>query len=479
MWLGLTGVSVAAARIADSPGSGAAVPSVTGVAPNVGPAGGGNVVVIMGAGFTATPTVRFAGVPATSVVVVSSSQLRVVVPATTVVPSDELLVAVTVTTMGGTSQSGSASWYRYAAPPEITSMSSISGTTLGGQRIVLSVDRIYPTAPTTVRFDGAVRTTEYPNPAPGQVAFTTPPHATGPVTVEVEGPGGVSPTASFTYVVAGRPTVTAVTPGQGPVAGGTTITVSGSGFTTATGVRVGGVGFVGGDATDVAVLSDTQLTAVTPPSADTGTVTVYVDTPVASSAPNAAASFTYGRPPTVTSIDPSSGPRSGTTRISISGSGLADATGVRFGPGNPASSFIVESDRRILATTDGAATVLPHGLLVNVVVEHPFGDSATGIPTRFLYSARPTIASLSRRVGPAPGGTTVTIYGSGFLDTTLVQFGAAGAPAGFTVVSDTEIVATTPPSPGPDGVTTLVQVRVTTPVATSAIVPHGTFYFAA
>ena len=49
--------------------------------------------------------------------------------------------------------------------------------------------------------------------------------------------------------------------------------------------------------------------------------------------------------------------------------------------------------------------------------------------------------------GQAAGGTSVTITGTGFTVATAVDFGCAAAN-GFTVVSDTDITATSPAGTG-------------------------------
>lgn len=54
----------------------------------------------------------------------------------------------------------------------------------------------------------------------------------------------------------------------------------------------------------------------------------------------------------------------------------------------------------------------------------------------------PTITQISPHAGPASGGTTVMVYGTGFLGATQVTFGAN--PSVFTVINDTMLVATTP-----------------------------------
>jgi hypothetical protein len=90
-----------------------------------------------------------------------------------------------------------------------------------------------------------------------------------------------------------------------------------------------------------------------------------------------------------------------------------------------------------------------------------------------LAGATPTVSKLVPKTGPAAGGTTVTIKGTGFTGTTAVEFGAANA-AKFTVNSSTSITAVSPA--GSAGV---VDVTVTTPSGTSGIVTADHFTFGA
>jgi hypothetical protein len=83
------------------------------------------------------------------------------------------------------------------------------------------------------------------------------------------------------------PVVTAISPKSGGVAGGVTVTVTGSGFTSAISVQFGG-----NDASSMTLVSDTQITATSPPGA-AGAVDVTVLTPAGTSAISLADKFTY------------------------------------------------------------------------------------------------------------------------------------------------------------------------------------------
>jgi len=158
--------------------------------------------------------------------------------------------------------------------------------------------------------------------------------------------------------------------------------------------------------------------------------------------------------PSVSSVSQASGPATGGTSVTISGSGFTGATGVSFGA-TAAGSFKVDSDTQIMATSPaGSGTV-------DVTVTDTFGTSLTNTGDQFTYNSVPTVSGISPPMGPAVGGTNVTITGSGFTGATSVSFGPTAASS-FTVNSDTQITATSPAGSG------TVDVIITTPNGTSA-----------
>ena len=103
-----------------------------------------------------------------------------------------------------------------------------------------------------------------------QITATTPVGSAGAVTVTVTNSGGQSGslTNGFTYVVV--PTISNVSPNTGPAAGGTAVTITGTNFAAGATVTFGGTA-----ATNVVVVSGTQITVTTPAHA-AGAVTVAV-----------------------------------------------------------------------------------------------------------------------------------------------------------------------------------------------------------
>ena len=222
-------------------------------------------------------------------------------------------------------------------------------------------------------------------------------------------------------------------------------------------------------ATNFQVDSDGQITATTPPGAD-GTVSVTVTTKAGSVTGGEFTYVTTDATPTVTGINPTSGPASGGTSVTITGTGFNGASGVAFGS-TPASNFTINSDTQIMATS-------PVGSLsgaVDVIVTTPNGTSATSNADQFTYLtpiSLPTVTSISPASGPGTGGTAVVITGTGFTGATGVSFGRTAA-SNVSIQSDTQITATSPVGSG------TVDVTVTTPGGTSATSNADQFTYSA
>ncbi|WFB05683.1 IPT/TIG domain-containing protein [Streptomyces sp. LX-29] len=165
-----------------------------------------------------------------------------------------------------------------------------------------------------------------------------------------------------------------------------------------------------------------------------------------------------GGRPIIVAVVPATGPGAGGTTVAILGSGFNGATSVRFGA-NQATSFTVVSDHVITAVTP------PGSGVVQVTVTTPRGTS-NGFP--YIYYAvnpvpPPVIAAVVPSSGPAAGGNTVTITGSGFTGATAVVFGLNPATS-FTVISDNLITAVVPAGVGVVPVTVIALSGVSNPV---------------
>ena len=396
-----------------------APPTVSSVTPNNGLAAGGTAVTITGTNFAAGATVTFGGTAATNVVVSSTS-----ITATTPAGSAG---AVTVTVTNSNELSGSlASAFTYVVPPTVSSVSPNTGSTAGGTAVTITGTNFATGA--TVTFGGTAATNVVVV-SSTSITATTPAGSAGAVTVTVTNLGAQSGslTNGFTYVVV--PTVSSVSPKNGPAAGGTAVTITGTNFATGATVTFGGTA-----ATNVVVASSTSITATTP-AGSAGAVTVTVTNSNGLSG-SLASAFTYIAPPTVSSVAPSSGSTAGGTAVTIAGTNFATGATVTFGSA-AATSVVVVSSTSITATTPagsaGAVTVTVTNL----------GAQSGSLTNGFTYVVVPTVSSVSPKNGPAAGGTAVTITGTNFATGATVTFGGTAA-TNVVVASSTSITATTP-----------------------------------
>ncbi len=226
------------------------------------------------------------------------------------------------------------------------------------------------------------------------------------------------------------PVLAGVAPVSGPSAGGVTVTLSGSDFRS--GARVT---FDGLDATNIAFQNSSTLTCETPASA-AGPAEVRVTNPDGQSSTLADA-YTYIDPPSVTGVSPNHGPVAGGTSVTISGEAFQNGATIAIGGADTTGVTFVSTSTITCTTAPNAAGT------ADVVVTNP--DSQTGtMAGGFTYDPAPTVASVTPPLGPAAGGTSVTIAGTNFVSGATVTFDGTSA-TGTSVVSPTSITCTTPP----------------------------------
>jgi formylglycine-generating enzyme required for sulfatase activity len=139
-------------------------------------------------------------------------------------------------------------------PPAVTSVSPLYGSSLGGTVLTISGSGFGGALAVTV---GDAPCTGVQLLSPTQIRAITPPGAVGqaPIAVTAEGGTSVAP-QPFDYV---PQQIKSIVPSTGLSTGGTNITISGLYLSGATSVTIGGV-----PCTNVANVSSTQVTAVTP-----------------------------------------------------------------------------------------------------------------------------------------------------------------------------------------------------------------------
>jgi hypothetical protein len=159
---------------------------------------------------------------------------------------------------------------------------------------------------------------------------------------------------------------------------------------------------------------------------------------------------------TLTSLSPTQGTVGQT--LTLTGTGLSGTTSVNVG------------SKSVTPTTVSATTVtavIPSTCAGQYNVTATVGTT-TSNSVPFYYAAAPVLSVLSPSTGAAAAPGTVTLLGSGFLNTTAVTFGALGNGTGLTVTNDTQL-SVTPPTSTFTGDTDTASVTVTAPGGTSAL----------
>lgn len=194
-----------------------------------------------------------------------------------------------------------------------------------------------------------------------------------PGSAEAGVPVAITAHAQWSAII---PQVSGISPATGPRAGGTRVVITGVDFTDVTGVRFGAAG-----PAEFTVDSNTQITAIAPPSGAAAYRHIRIITERGVSRATREDRFVYTKP-SVTEISPSTGSVAGGTEVTITGTGFADATQVVFGKAGPASDFTVTSDTEIVAIAPRSnAAAYRH-----VRVKTPSGTTRAIDADRFFYT---------------------------------------------------------------------------------------------
>ncbi len=420
-------------------------PTVTGLSPSAGSPSGGTLVTITGTDFhntdaTTPPTVSFGGVPGTGVTVVNSTTITVTSPAAD--PNSPCAVDVTVTSCGQTSPVNPSDEFTYTFPaPTVTGLSPSSGSSSGGTLVTITGTNFHntdATTPATVSF-GSVPGTGVTVVNSTTITVTSPaadPNSPCAVDVTVTSCGQtspVNPSDEFTYTFP-APTVTGLSPSSGSSSGGTLVTITGTNFHNTDATTPATVSFGGVPGTGVTVVNSTTITVTSPAAAPNSPCTVDVIVSSCGQSSNSLP-FTYNFPaPTILSLNPNSGPVG--QSVTINGSNFHPSSTVNFGA-TAATNVVVVNETTI-------TTIAPETMscVVDVTVDS-CGQTSNAVTFTYASLAVPTVTGVSPTFGPASGGNSIQISGTGFMRPADVKFGVQDA-LNSTVNSPTSITAIAP-----------------------------------
>ena len=295
------------------------------------------------------------------------------------------------------------------------------------------------------------------------------------VSISLRNPDGQFATFvdGFTYLPP-NPTLSSITPSEGPITGGTPVSIRGTGIGGELGVVPQVIFSAGSEtqflATEVVWISKQQLTAVVPEclGCEPGLFTVSLINPDGQPS-SANVDFNYTQPaaapPSIDDLDPSNGPRRGGTLVTLSGSGFEPGISVRVG-GTSATNVQVSGEGTLTFKT-------PPGEVgeAQVTVVNPDGQTATWGSTFAYDQPSPQLSNVSPAFGPIIGGYQVSLWGADFEPGTTVFFNNRSATQ-VAVVSSSLLTALVPAG----DIAGLVEVRIEDVYGTTVSLPTGFEY---
>ena len=237
--------------------------------------------------------------------------------------------------------------------------------------------------------------------------------------------------------------ISSVNPSVGSPQGGQEVTILGGGFDGPVRVTFNGA------AATVRSVTPTQIRAVVPPAAASGTsvpvgqsvpvdvsVTInYNETGTATDSLPGGFAYSLGggtQQPAILSVSPNSGTNDGGTRVTIVGEGFQAPVQVLFGVNTSAGFSGVEAS--VVETTATRIVVIAPPARgfgqdnVNQLVSIQVKNLNTGFSTvsagAFKYGNRVIITAMGPGSGPYTGGTRVTLHGQGFDEPATVCLGS-------------------------------------------------------
>jgi len=322
--------------------------------------------------------------------------------------------------------------------PIITSITEDKGLTTGGETVTIAGQNFLPGA--NVYFGTKLATIV--SATDNEIVVTTPTGAQGSVVVKVENTDKLFAIGSFNYFA--NPTITSITPAEGPFEGGNKVSIIGSNFMS--GVKA----YFNGVESHTALITVNRLTVTVPPATQDGPVTIKV---INTDATNVELpdGYTYLPAPPVpvielTSLSVTSGETKGGGSITLIGKNFDRNVKVYFGDTEPTVTFISSSQLRIITpatATPGFVSVKaenPDGTFVELVNAYEYLTPALG--------AAPEITSISEDSILTGQTKNIVLYGLNLNGKSKVFLGDQEATVTFLAATRVRVAIPISDTPG-------------------------------
>ncbi|HTD23008.1 MAG TPA: IPT/TIG domain-containing protein [Terriglobales bacterium] len=416
-------------------------PSLSSILPASVIAGsGGFTLTLSGGNFIAGSVVQVNG-SSRSTTFVSSTQLSAAIPASDIASAGTLSITVVNPAPGG-GASAALSLVINNPVPTLTSISP-SATFTGGAAFTLTVNGTNFVGGSVVQVNGSNRTTTFVSSTQLSAAIPASDIASaGTLSITVVNPGGASGSLTLT-VNNPAPSLTSISPSATTVGSPAfTLTVNGSNFVN------GSVVQVNGSIRTTTFVSGTQLSAAIPAGdvASVGTLSVSVINPAPGGGASVALSLAVNNPgPSLSSISPAGvTPGSGGFTLTLSGGNFIPGSVVQVNGSSRTTTFV--SATQLTAAIPASDVASAGNLSVSVVNPSPGGGTSAALSLAVTNAnPLPTLSGLSPdSVIAGSGGFTLTLNGSNFVPSSVVQFNGSNRPTTF--VSSTQLTAAIPAS---------------------------------
>lgn len=429
-------------------------PAITTLSPNSATAGGpAFTMAVTGSRFASSAVVQWNG-SALTTAFVSSTQLTASVPASLIANAGTANITVN---SGGANSTGAA--FAILNGPTISSLSP-SLTTAGGAAFTLTVNGSGYTTGSVINWNGTALPTNFINPntltAPVAASLIA---ASGTASVSVTS-GGVTSQPPAPLTILPGPALNSVSPPAATAGGAAfTLTANGSGFASDALVEWNGTALA------TTLVNATQLTA--PVSADLIASAASIQiTVVSGGVTSNALTFEVASGPALTALSPGGAIAGGVPfTVTLTGTGFTSAATAQWNGVNLATSFV--SATQLTAAVPASLIAVPSTAQITVLIN---GVSSNGLS--FVVSTV-TLSSLSPATAAAGQPFTLTVNGSGFNSSSVVEWN--GAPLSTTFGSTNQLTAAVPgdlsQNPGSAQVSVLSNGVLSNPIAFALVYP--------
>ncbi len=255
---------------------------------------------------------------------------------------------------------------------------------------------------------------------PARLVVKTPAGAEGKAAITVLNPDGGTATRdgayTFQQTTGNAPSVSKITPNQGPTTGGTVSLVTGANL------KPGAAFLLNWEPVakvDVSGPTTAQLTtaSLAPGSYDLAVMNPDGQAAVLKSAFTALDPADLGSKPSFGTVYPGAGSIAGGTAVKVTGTGFNTAAILMLG-GETVDTWVVDS------ATSGHFTTPQHDAgLAELVLTNPDGQSTVKANGFLFYVDPPVVFAVEPSAGPLAGGTDVAIQGAHFAPQLTVEFG--------------------------------------------------------